>query len=154
MFHKEGGHYNSNENEPWCASFLNYCLLIGNPDQARTNKPASSSFYLMAGKIGLVEVDEPFYGSIMVRSDNGKYTGGTGHVAIVIGIADDGSYAQLGGNQAVPESKEGTTVNVVLRERTANVRYYHFVWLPQETLGPPLFTPSTQKAQKQLGTDR
>lgn len=41
--------------------------------------------YLKASKVGLEQVNTPFYGSLMVRSDNGNFNGGTGHVAFVIG---------------------------------------------------------------------
>ena len=152
-YHTEGGKYNSNESEPWCASFANYSLLKGNSDYPRTSSPASSSFYLKATQMQLEQVDEPYYGSIMVRSNNGKFTGGTGHVAFVVGKEGD-AFAQLGGNQAVPGSSEGTTVNVVLREQTNTVRYYHFLFLPKVPLGDSLFEPATKEAETQLGTDR
>jgi hypothetical protein len=89
----------------------------------------------------------------MVRSNNGNFNGGFGHVAFVVGQVDKG-YAQLGGNQAVPGSSSGTTVNVVLREPTNNVRYYHYTFLPKVPLLEPLFPTATKSAEKQQGNDR
>jgi uncharacterized protein (TIGR02594 family) len=152
-YHKIGGQIDANENVPWCASFVNYCLFKGNPTYPRTNNTASKSWYIQSTKLQLEQVDVPYYGSFMVRSDNGLFNGGPGHVALIVGKVGNG-YAQLGGNQAVPGSANGTTVNVVLREATKNVRYYHFTFLPKVPLMGPLFTPATNTPQPQLGTDR
>jgi uncharacterized protein (TIGR02594 family) len=152
-YHKIGGRYNGDENVAWCSSFVNYALAKGNPEYPRTSNPASNSFYLNAPKLQLEQVSVPYYGSIMVRSNNGNFNGGFGHVAFVVGQVDKG-YAQLGGNQAVPGSSSGTTVNVVLREPTNNVRYYHYTFLPKVPLLEPLFPTATKSAEKQQGNDR
>ncbi|MBK9731123.1 MAG: hypothetical protein IPO83_07525 [Chitinophagaceae bacterium] len=102
----------------------------------------------------------------MIRSDNGIFAdGNTGHFAFVVGKVGGGwnmktllpnpiSYAQLGGNQAVPGSSSGTTVNVVLRGPASNVKYYHYTFLPKVSLMGSLFPTATTEAQQQLGTDR
>ena len=152
-YHTQGGRYDADENTAWCASFVNYCLRKGNPEYPRTNSPASNSFYLQKEKLQVEQVDKPYYGSFMVRDNDGKFNGGEGHVSFVIGKVGEG-YAQLGGNQAVPGSDQGTTVNVVLRPVSLKVRYYHFTFLPKVQLMGPLYTPATTTVQSQLGTDR
>jgi uncharacterized protein (TIGR02594 family) len=152
-YHKTGGRYNGTENDAWCASFVNYCLAKGNPEYPRTNSPASNSFYIGATKLQVERVAVPYYGSFMVRSNDGNFNGGQGHVALVVGQVGLG-YAQLGGNQAVPGSSSGTTVNVVLREPANNVRYYHYTFLPKVPLSTPLFQTATKVTAKQLGNDR
>jgi len=152
-YHRLGGNIDANESIAWCASYGNFCLLKGNPTYPRTNSAASNSWYLQSAKLQLEQVDKPYYGSIMVRSNNGLFNGGPGHIAFVVGKVDNG-YAQLGGNQAVPGSNNGTTVNVVIRSPASNVRYYHYTFLPKVPLMGPLFTPATKTTQPQLGTDR
>ena len=103
-------------------------------------------------------MDEPYYGSLMVRSNNTKFNGGQGHVAFVVGMVlgknNLVSYAQLGGNQAKPNEKEGTTVNVVLREPMEGIRFYHYIHLLRIPLFIPLFETATKDAEKQKGLDR
>ncbi|SFW87305.1 hypothetical protein [Chitinophaga sancti] len=157
QYHLVGcGLKNTYEDTYWCSSFVNYCLAVGNPQVIRSKSAASRVWFLQASKWGLERVQTPYYGSLMVRKDNNywdKDDSGGGHVSIVIG-KDDGAFAQLGGNQAKPGSRTGNTVNVVLRRRKDNVRYYHFIWLPKIPLGPPLATPATKKAEEQMGLDK
>ncbi len=140
--------YKYDEGTSWCASFQNYCLLKGNPEIPKNNALNAVSFSYS----GYEEVETPFYGSYMVRSDSNIFykAGSYGHVAIVVGIVGN-AFAQLGGNQAVPGESSGTTVNVVLRERANNVKYFHPTGVPKIKLGKPLFTPAEKTASKDTG---
>lgn len=79
---------------PWCASFVNWCLLqAGYPI---SHSPASSLSFL--NDPNFVKVDQPVYGAIVVWSNHVESTGkpdGTGHVGFLYG-----SRAVLGGNQS------------------------------------------------------
>lgn len=140
-FFKELG-YNANENSSWCSIFVNFCLFKGNPEIPRKDLLNAVSFSYS----GYEEVETPFYGSFMVRSNSNIFykKGSEGHVAIVVGKVGS-AFAQLGGNQAVPGEKDGTIVNVVLRERAYNVKYFHPFGIPKIPLGTPLFTPAENK---------
>lgn len=145
---KEGNSHDYNEATSWCAAFQNYCLKNGNPEIPRKNALNATSFSYS----GYEEVETPFYGSFMVRSDDNVFykAASSGHVAIVVGIVN-GSFAQLGGNQAVPGEDSGTIVNVVLRNRANNVKYFHPPGVPKIELGEPLFTPSEKTASIDTG---
>lgn len=145
-FFTEIGHSGYTDKTPWCSAFANYCLKTGNPEIPRKNALNAVSFSYS----GYEEVETPYYGSFMVRSDNGTFykSGSQGHVAIVVGKVGD-AFAQLGGNQSVPGKKEGTIVNVVLRKRQWNVKYFHPKQVPKIELGKPLFNP----AEKNAGID-
>lgn len=150
-FFKDIGHINKNgeslyqDNTSWCAAFANYCLKNGNPEINRKDALNALSFSYS----GYEEVSTPFYGSFMVRSDNGTFyeEGSQGHVSMVVGKVGD-SFAQLGGNQAVPGEKNGTTVNIVLRGRQKNVKYFHPPGVPKVPLGKPLFKPAESSRGK------
>ena len=137
--------YKYDEGTSWCAAFVNYCLKVGNPEIPRKDLLNALSFSYS----GYDEVETPFYGSFMVRADNSVFykAGSQGHVSIVIGKVGD-SFAQLGGNQSVPGEDAGTTVNVVLRKRQANVKYFHPTGVPKIALDKPLFPPAEKTAGK------
>ena len=145
-FFTEIGHKGYTDKTAWCAAFVNYCLKIGNPEIPRKDALNAVSFSYS----GYEEVDIPFYGSFMVWAKNGTFykVGSQGHVAIVVGKVEN-AYAQLGGNQAKPGKQEGTTVNVVLRQRDPKVKYFHPKQVPKIELGEPLFTPATKTAGKE-----
>ena len=127
---------------------VNYCLEKGNPEIPKKNALNAVSFSYS----GYEEVSEPFYGSFMVRSDSNIFyvQGSFGHVAIVVGKVGN-AFAQLGGNQAVPGEKSGTIVNVVLREKAYNVKYFHPTEVPKIPLDKPLFEPAEKKASIDTG---
>lgn len=81
-------------NNPWCASFVNWCLMqAGYPT---SHSPASSQSFL--SDKNFVRLDRPVYGSIVVWSNFLESTGkpdGTGHVGFLYG-----TNAVLGGNQS------------------------------------------------------
>lgn len=145
----EIGHVNKNgkviytDDTSWCAAFVNYCLKLGNPEIPRKNALNAVSFSYSDYE----EVTVPFYGSFMVRADNGTFykSGSKGHVAIVIGIKND-AYAQLGGNQSKPGEDEGLYVNVVLRKKASNVKYFHPIGVVKIPLNEPLVEPSEKVA--------
>lgn len=147
-FFSDIGYNQYGQETSWCASFQNYCLMKGNPEIPRNNALNATSFSYS----GYEEVETPFYGSFMVRSDSNIFykSGSFGHVAIVIGKVGN-AFAQLGGNQAVPGESSGTIVNVVLRERANNVKYFHPTGVPKITLGKPLFTPAEKTASVDTG---
>ncbi|WP_124950422.1 TIGR02594 family protein [Sulfuriferula thiophila] len=89
-FHEEIGLGGDLGNTPWCASFVNYCLMeSGNPYE----RSASSQFATHSKKF--TKINSPIYGSIIVWQKSGK-----GHVAFVYG-KDSISLKTiaLGGNQ-------------------------------------------------------
>jgi uncharacterized protein (TIGR02594 family) len=96
-FHHEIGLRGDLENTPWCASFVNYCLMeSGNPYE----KSASSQFPISSKKF--LCIDKPIYGAIMVLKNYFAGTNkahGSGHVTFVYGISDNGKVVCLGGNQ-------------------------------------------------------
>lgn len=79
---------------PWCASFVNWCLMeagfqISHP-------PSSSQSFIRDNNF--VKLDKPIYGAIVVWSNYVESTGrtdGTGHVGFLFG-----ENAVLGGNQS------------------------------------------------------
>ena len=79
---------------PWCASFVNWCLKkAGYPI---SNAPASSQSFLQDKNF--VKIEKPVYGAIVVWTNYSESTGksdGTGHVGFVYG-----ANAVLGGNQS------------------------------------------------------
>ncbi|OWW18345.1 hypothetical protein AYR66_02550 [Noviherbaspirillum denitrificans] len=82
------------KNNPWCASFVNWCLKqAGYP---LSHSPASSQSFL--NDKNFVKLDQPVYGAIVVWSNYVEATGkpdGTGHVGFLYG-----ANAVLGGNQS------------------------------------------------------
>ncbi|WP_296953074.1 TIGR02594 family protein [uncultured Massilia sp.] len=97
-FHKRVGLGGNMVTTPWCAAFVNYCLMtVGAPHE----KSASSQFPTWSKKFK--KIDKPVYGAIMVMrnyfEDSGK-AAGTGHVTFVYGKTAQGHIAGLGGNQS------------------------------------------------------
>lgn len=94
-YHKEIGAKGypsmTGDKNPWCASFVNYCLKsAGYP---HTGGPSSQSF---SWHKDFKKVDAPVYGAIVVyRSLKRK----GGHVAFVYCRVKGGDFAVLGGNQ-------------------------------------------------------
>ena len=86
-YHKVSGGF-SNDEVPWCGSFVNWVMLQSNYDTVKT--PARAKSWLNFG----VETDYPMPGSIAVKSR----TGG-GHVCFVLGYNKDGKLLCVGGNQ-------------------------------------------------------
>ena len=82
---------------PWCASFVNYCLMTAG---APYEKSPSSQFATRSRKFK--KIDKPVYGALMVMRNylqGTDTTDGTGHVTFVYGKTADGHIAGLGGNQ-------------------------------------------------------
>lgn len=77
---------------PWCAAFINYCLLKSTPSYPMANN-VSGSFSFEESKSKFVEIKKPIYGAIRFsRRDGG------GHVCFVIGMHGK-ELVVLGGNQ-------------------------------------------------------
>lgn len=79
---------------PWCASFVNWCLKQGG--HQISHSPASSQSFL--SDKNFVRLDKPVYGAIVVWSNYVEATGkpdGSGHVGFLYG-----TNAVLGGNQS------------------------------------------------------
>jgi len=96
-FHKRVGLGGNMVTTPWCASFVNYCLMTAG---APYEKSASSQFATASKKFK--RVDKPVYGALMVMRNYFEGTGkahGTGHVTFVYGKTAEGHIAGLGGNQ-------------------------------------------------------
>ena len=87
-YHRSSAGKYSNDEVPWCGSFVNWVLrksgyeTIGVPERAKA--------WLDFG----LPIDEPVMGAIAVKSRKGG-----GHVAIVVGESPDGKLWCVGGNQ-------------------------------------------------------
>jgi len=97
-FHKRIGLGGNMVTTPWCAAFVNYCLMTAG---APYEKSASSQFATWSKKFK--KIDKPVYGALMVMRNYFAGTNkahGTGHVTFVYGKTADGDIAGLGGNQS------------------------------------------------------
>ncbi|PIF23922.1 TIGR02594 family protein [Candidatus Pantoea floridensis] len=94
-YHKKTGINMSSmvgDSNPWCASFVNYCLKESG--YAISGSASSQSF---SKNKNFVKISQPIYGAIVVFRKRGSWTG---HVAFVYCKFKDGEYGVLGGNQA------------------------------------------------------
>jgi uncharacterized protein (TIGR02594 family) len=91
-YHKETGTQFPNlagDNQPWCASFVNYCLKKSTPAFSMSKPPASSQSFRWDKNF--YKIKEKIYGAIVVFvKPNGK-----GHVAFVYN-----ENTHIGGNQS------------------------------------------------------
>lgn len=96
-YHKDGGGNNGGYKTPWCASFVNWCILNSGFE---IFKSAGSQSFLWSDK---VEKCDEFYGAIAVFTDcdsSGKsLPGSKGHATFVFGKLKNGTHCVLGGNQ-------------------------------------------------------
>lgn len=76
---------------PWCASFINYCLK-----EAGYSMSGSASSQSFKKNKNFVRISEPIYGAIVVLRKKGSWTG---HVAFIYCLFEDGEIGVLGGNQ-------------------------------------------------------
>lgn len=94
-YHKKTGINMSSmvgNSNPWCASFVNYCLKESG--YAISGSASSQSF---SKNKNFVKISQPIYGAIVVFRKRGSWTG---HVAFVYCKFQNGEYGVLGGNQA------------------------------------------------------
>ncbi|SPZ51993.1 Membrane-bound lytic murein transglycosylase D precursor [Serratia quinivorans] len=93
-YHKKTGINMSSmvgNSNPWCASFINYCLKESGYS---TSGSASSQSFSKNKKF--IKVSQPIYGAIVVLRKKGSWTG---HVAFIYCLFEDGEIGVLGGNQ-------------------------------------------------------
>lgn len=76
---------------PWCASFINYCLK-----EAGYSMSGSASSQSFKKNKNFIKISEPIYGAIVVLRKKGSWTG---HVAFIYCLFEDGEIGVLGGNQ-------------------------------------------------------
>ncbi|KFC04430.1 hypothetical protein GTGU_03152 [Trabulsiella guamensis ATCC 49490] len=84
------------DNNAWCASFVNYCLISANPAYKKSNKPARALSF-STDSINFKKIDSPVYGAIACfKRKKG------GHVCFVVANSDQtpGNIIVLGGNQS------------------------------------------------------
>jgi uncharacterized protein (TIGR02594 family) len=106
MFEAIKSSWFKDDETPWCAGFVGYCLEMNGIQSTRS---ASARSYEKFG----VKLDRPAYGSIVVFSRNGG-----GHVGFVVGVDQKGNLMVLGGNQGdmvkispyVPKDRAGSRV--------------------------------------------
>lgn len=77
---------------PWCAAFVNYCLLKSDPSYPMADN-VNGSYSFESSKSKFVEIKKPIYGAIRFSKRDGG-----GHVCFVIGKHGD-ELVVLGGNQ-------------------------------------------------------
>lgn len=96
-YHKEigqGGFKSmTGDDNPWCASFVNYCLK--GAGYAHSNSAGSQSFTWRGGNFH--KISGPVYGALIVYGNPAKP--GQGHVAFIYCKIQGGDIAVLGGNQ-------------------------------------------------------
>ncbi len=77
---------------PWCAAFINYCLLKSTPSYPMADN-VNGSFLFEDSKSKFVEIKKPIYGAIRFSLRDGG-----GHVCFVIGMHGK-ELVVLGGNK-------------------------------------------------------
>jgi uncharacterized protein (TIGR02594 family) len=128
-YHRESGSAGTLQHTPWCASFVNYCLMESG---SLYMKSASSQFPVHSRKF--VRIEEPVYGALMVLrnycADTGEFVG-TGHVTFVYGRTNDGKIAGLGGNQGDTVrisvyAQSGISSRFTLHRRAMHQKFFAF----------------------------
>lgn len=76
---------------PWCASFINYCLK-----ESGYSTSGSASSQSFSKNKNFIKISEPIYGAIVVLRKKGSWKG---HVAFIYCFFEDGEIGVLGGNQ-------------------------------------------------------
>jgi uncharacterized protein (TIGR02594 family) len=99
QYHKTGGLISARDDIPWCASFVNYCLV-----QAGMKRSGNSS-YGPAGALSFNSygvVVTPRYGAIaLIKTGSSTGFSNSGyHVGFVNKVNSDGTVSILGGNQS------------------------------------------------------
>lgn len=79
---------------PWCASFVNWCLKQAG--YVPTSAPASSQSF--RHDKNYTRIDKPIYGAIAVYTDT--HNSAKGHVGFLYALTPNGSPIILGGNQS------------------------------------------------------
>lgn len=93
-YHKKTGINMSSmvgNSNPWCASFVNYCLK-----ESGYSTSGSASSQSFSKNKNFIKISEPIYGAIVVLRKKGSWTG---HVAFIYCLFEDGEIGVLGGNQ-------------------------------------------------------
>jgi len=82
------------DSNPWCASFVNYCLINSEPRFPKSNRPAKALSFSSDSRFKKIE--QPIFGAIAVYSRKGG-----GHVCFVYALSEivNGNVIVLGGNQ-------------------------------------------------------
>ena len=93
-YHKKTGINMSSmvgDSNPWCASFVNYCLK-----ESGYSTSGSASSQSFSKNKSFIKVSQPIYGAIVVLRKKGSWKG---HVAFIYCLFEDGEIGVLGGNQ-------------------------------------------------------
>ncbi|GAB2844861.1 hypothetical protein GCM10027277_11040 [Pseudoduganella ginsengisoli] len=156
-YHKDIGVGKNLVTAPWCASFVNYCLMSAH---APFERSASSQFPVWSKKF--IKIDEPVYGALMVMRNYVKKTGqsnGTGHVTFVYGQSENGSIAGLGGNQGnsikISEYQRTGVSSEFMLKGVKMQQKFHGFYIPATYLDfakkePPLSTVDITKVNQEL----
>lgn len=115
-YHKEVGVSLSSiegDSNPWCASFVNYCLISSRPAYRKSNTPARARSFAQDSS-NFRRIDKPVYGAIAVFRRNGG-----GHACFVYASSKnhENNIIVLGGNQS-------DCINFVDRSERNLVGYY------------------------------
>lgn len=93
-YHKKTGINMSSmvgNSNPWCASFINYCLK-----ESGYSTSGSASSQSFSKNKNFIKISQPIYGAIVFLRKKGSWTG---HVAFIYCFFEDGEIGVLGGNQ-------------------------------------------------------
>ncbi|MCS2169615.1 TIGR02594 family protein [Scandinavium sp. TWS1a] len=94
-YHKKTGINMSSmvgNSNPWCSSFINYCLK-----EAGYSISGSASSQSFSKNKNFIKISQPIYGAIVVLRKRGSWTG---HVTFIYCKFKDDEYGVLGGNQS------------------------------------------------------
>lgn len=84
------------DSNPWCASFVNYCLIKSEPAYPKSNSSARALSFSTDSR-RFKQINSPVFGAIAVFTRRGG-----GHVCFVYALSEvvDGNIIVLGGNQS------------------------------------------------------
>ncbi|PVZ79395.1 hypothetical protein C9426_33715 [Serratia sp. S1B] len=120
-----GVHFDSliGDDKPWCASFINYCLITSVPRYPKCISPADSLAF-STDRNNFKRISAPVFGAIAVYTRPGG-----GHCSLVYGLssARNGNIIVLGGNQS-------DQINFVDRSTRRLVGYFVPIQYEQQAL--------------------
>jgi len=122
-YHKKTGINMSSmvgNSNPWCASFINYCLK-----ESGYSTSGSASSQSFSKNKNFIKVSQPIYGAIVLLRKKGSWTG---HVAFIYCLFEDGEIGVLGGNQG-----DSVTINPLYQVYINGRLHYELIgfYVPQ-----------------------
>ncbi|WP_421671276.1 LysM peptidoglycan-binding domain-containing protein [Rahnella sp. EDr1-12] len=128
------------DSNPWCASFVNYCLVNSEPRFPKSNQPARALSFSSDARFKKLE--QPVFGAIAVYGRNGG-----GHVCFVYALSErvNGNVIVLGGNQ-------DDQINFVDRSNRKLVGYFVPIQYQAQALKEITSTPLLKKTAEEMNS--